>query len=230
MIERYFGAAVPAPPDGHVEGDRLLRGAAELPGTVAGHLRAYAFHCALDAIWVFIAEANRYVAEEEPWALAKASRSSRDRESAAHCDARLRAALYSLAVALPDDCGLYCTVTAWDKLEALRQARRNRSTTRNRRGASPGWAMRGGRHSAISEAMMQYVQADASVGNGSNLPRSEAGWEGLESALTCRYSGGRRMRRIGKSEVSYLCHRRNAEPRRPPASPSRARPRVPSAD
>ena len=100
MIERYCGAAVPTPPGGHVEGDRLLRGAAELPGMVAGHLRAYAFHCALDAVWMFIAEANRYVAEEEPWALAKASRSSRDRESAAHCDARLRAALYSLAVAL----------------------------------------------------------------------------------------------------------------------------------
>jgi methionyl-tRNA synthetase len=83
MIERYCGAVVPTPPDGYVEGDRLLRDAAGLPGVVARHLRAYAFDRALDAVWMFIAEANRYVTEEEPWALAKASRSSQDREFAA---------------------------------------------------------------------------------------------------------------------------------------------------
>ena len=100
MTERYCGGVVPTPPDAHVEGDRLLRHAAGLPGVVAGHLRAYAFDRALDAVWMFVAEANRYVTEEEPWALAKASRSSQDRQFAAQCETSLGAIFYSLAVAL----------------------------------------------------------------------------------------------------------------------------------
>jgi methionyl-tRNA synthetase len=100
MIERYCGGCVTAPPEGHVENDRLLHGAAELPETVAGHLRAYAFDRALDAIWAFIAQSNRYVAEEEPWALARRAVSSRDGETEIVWKAKLDGSLFSLAAAL----------------------------------------------------------------------------------------------------------------------------------
>ncbi|HEX3505107.1 MAG TPA: class I tRNA ligase family protein, partial [Xanthobacteraceae bacterium] len=99
MIERYCGGIVPTPPEGHAENDRLLRRASELPATVAAYIGAYAFDRALDAVWAFIAEANRYVAEEEPWVLAKATASSSP-EASAEYGARLRGSLFSLAASL----------------------------------------------------------------------------------------------------------------------------------
>jgi methionyl-tRNA synthetase len=99
MFERYCGGVITAPPNGHIETDRLLRGAAGVPRTVAGHLRAYAFDRALDAIWTFIADANRYVSEEEPWTLAKAA-ASRNSESSAVYQAKLHGSLFSLAASL----------------------------------------------------------------------------------------------------------------------------------
>jgi methionyl-tRNA synthetase len=71
MVERYCDGIVPAPPEGLLENDRLFRAAAGLPEAVAGHLRAFAFDRALEAIWAFVAQANRYVTEEEPWTLAR---------------------------------------------------------------------------------------------------------------------------------------------------------------
>jgi methionyl-tRNA synthetase len=99
MIERYCDGIVPMPPEGHAKNDRLLRRASELPATVTGHIRAYALDRALDAVWAFIAEANRYVAEEEPWVLAKAAASTNP-ESSAEYSARLRGSLFSLAASL----------------------------------------------------------------------------------------------------------------------------------
>jgi methionyl-tRNA synthetase len=100
MVERYCGGFVPAPPEGHIEIDRLLRSASELPAGVAGRLREFAFDRALDAIWTFIADANRYVSEEAPWALAKSAASSRDRDAAAARKAELHGSLFSLAASL----------------------------------------------------------------------------------------------------------------------------------
>jgi methionyl-tRNA synthetase len=100
MIERYCDGIVPAPPEGPCEDDHLLRAAAGLPETVAEHLRAFAFDRALDAIWAFIAQANRYVSEEEPWALAKQAAASPGAEEGGVFTARLRGCLFSLAVAL----------------------------------------------------------------------------------------------------------------------------------
>jgi methionyl-tRNA synthetase len=100
MIEQYCGSVVPPPPGGHLENDRLLRGAAGLPEAVAGHLRAYAFDRALDAIWAFIADANRYVTEEEPWASAKRAISAQDPEVTNAWTDRLNGSLFSLAAAL----------------------------------------------------------------------------------------------------------------------------------
>jgi methionyl-tRNA synthetase len=99
MIERFCGGTAPAPPDGFVEADRLLRTASQLPEHIAAHLHAFAFDRALDEIWTFVADANRYVAEEAPWDLAKAAASS-DREAAAVSEAKLRSILFSLLASL----------------------------------------------------------------------------------------------------------------------------------
>jgi methionyl-tRNA synthetase len=100
VIENDCGGLVPAPPDGHLEDDRLIHSAAGLPAIVAGHLRACAFDRALDAIWAFIADANRYVTEEAPWAVAKRAASAQDPEAAAAWTAKLNGSLFSLAAAL----------------------------------------------------------------------------------------------------------------------------------
>jgi methionyl-tRNA synthetase len=99
MIERYCGGMTPTPPDGFVQADRLLRTAKRLPEYVAGQLHAFAFDRALDAVRTFIADANRYVAEEAPWDLAKAAASS-DGETATVGEAKLRGILFSLADSL----------------------------------------------------------------------------------------------------------------------------------
>jgi methionyl-tRNA synthetase len=100
MIERYCGSIVPEPPDDIVNNDRLLQAAAGLSETVAGHLRAYTFDRALDVIWAFIAEANRYVSVEEPWALARDAASPDAPHGATACTAKLHGCLFSLAAAL----------------------------------------------------------------------------------------------------------------------------------
>jgi methionyl-tRNA synthetase len=99
MIERYCGGTTPAPPAGFVEADRLLRTAKQLPEYVVGHLHAFAFDRALDEVWTFVADANRYVAEEAPWDLAKAAASS-DSETATVSEAKLRGTLFSLSASL----------------------------------------------------------------------------------------------------------------------------------
>jgi methionyl-tRNA synthetase len=99
MIERYCGGTTPAPPDGFVEADRLLHTAKQLPEYVAGHLHAFAFDRALDEVWTFVADANRYVAEEAPWDLAKAAASSGS-ETATVSEAKLRGTLFSLSASL----------------------------------------------------------------------------------------------------------------------------------
>jgi methionyl-tRNA synthetase len=99
MIERYCGGVTPAPPDDFVEADRLSCAAQQLPGKVAAHLHAFAFDRALDEIWTFVADANRYVAGEAPWDLAKAS-ASPDRGLALASAEKLHGTLFSLSASL----------------------------------------------------------------------------------------------------------------------------------
>lgn len=97
MIERYFDGEVPVPPTEHFASDGLLISGAELPSKVAEHLVSFAFDRALEAIWAYIAEANRYVTHEAPWDLAKAAVHENQRsETAPHAE-RLRGVLFSLA-------------------------------------------------------------------------------------------------------------------------------------
>ncbi|MFY9657310.1 MAG: methionine--tRNA ligase [Methylocystis sp.] len=99
MIERYCGGTTPTPPAGFEESDRLLGSSRELPKKVGPHLHAFAFDRALDEIWAFVADANRYVAEQAPWDSARAA-TSHDPEVALASAAKLRGALFSLATSL----------------------------------------------------------------------------------------------------------------------------------
>jgi methionyl-tRNA synthetase len=126
MIERYCGGIVATPPEGHAENDRLLRRASELPATVAAYIGAYAFDRALDAVWAFIAEANRYVAEEEPWAAAKAT-ALLNPESSAEYSVKLRGSLFSLAASLQTTAQCIAPLlpsTSWKLLRKLGETNR----------------------------------------------------------------------------------------------------------
>jgi methionyl-tRNA synthetase len=84
MINRNCDARVPEP-DAFSEADRaLLEAARELLPNVRGHMAEQAFHLALEAIWRVVGEANRYVDEMAPWALARTD------------PARMRTVLYTL--------------------------------------------------------------------------------------------------------------------------------------
>jgi methionyl-tRNA synthetase len=98
MVERYCGGIVPEPTESFVLEDRLLRLGERLPEAVARHLQAFEFDRALDAVWAFVAEANKYVSEAQPWALAKAAASSEVDAAAAR--ARLHGCLFSLVSSL----------------------------------------------------------------------------------------------------------------------------------
>ncbi|HEY1299786.1 MAG TPA: methionine--tRNA ligase [Stellaceae bacterium] len=85
MINRDCAAAVPEP-GAFSEPDRGLLAAAQgLLAIVRGHMKEPAFHLALEAIWRVVAEANRYVDEQAPWALRRTD------------PVRMRTVLYTLA-------------------------------------------------------------------------------------------------------------------------------------
>jgi methionyl-tRNA synthetase len=74
MMQRYLDGVMPSlNGDGIREADAaLLEGSgAALLSTVREHLQVQAFHRALDVIWQVVADANRYVDEQAPWALKK---------------------------------------------------------------------------------------------------------------------------------------------------------------
>ncbi|HEX6543744.1 MAG TPA: class I tRNA ligase family protein, partial [Ktedonobacterales bacterium] len=95
MIQRYTDGVVPASGSLATVEQALVERAAALPGRVDEAVRACTSNEALAAIWELVGEANRYVAETEPWALAKQRRAG-DREAAQ----RLNTVLYTLAETL----------------------------------------------------------------------------------------------------------------------------------
>jgi methionyl-tRNA synthetase len=69
MIGRYAGSAVPEPGDLTAD-DRALLGAADaLLERCRFEMRQQAIHLVLSALWQVVADANRYFAAQEPWAL-----------------------------------------------------------------------------------------------------------------------------------------------------------------
>ncbi len=69
MINKNCDAKVPSPGDLTAADDKLIGAAQAVLGQLRTHLDAQAFNKALEAIWVVIADANRYVDDQAPWAL-----------------------------------------------------------------------------------------------------------------------------------------------------------------
>jgi methionyl-tRNA synthetase len=85
MINRDCDASVPEP-GAPADADRaLLNNACGLLENVRIHMNAQEFHLSLEAIWRVVAEANRYVDEQAPWALRR------------NDPIRMRSVLYTLA-------------------------------------------------------------------------------------------------------------------------------------
>jgi methionyl-tRNA synthetase len=71
MIGKHTAAAVPEPGP-FLQADRaLLQAADALIGRCRADMRQQAIHAALAAVWQVVADANRYFAAQEPWALRK---------------------------------------------------------------------------------------------------------------------------------------------------------------
>jgi methionyl-tRNA synthetase len=72
MIERYFGGVVPSPPnEGIAGGEASVKTAAEAAiGATAEQYEQFAFSRALDATWELVAEVDKYLTSEQPWAWA----------------------------------------------------------------------------------------------------------------------------------------------------------------
>ena len=71
MIGRYADATVPWP-GAYAQEDRVLLGAADaLVDRCRTEMSQQAIHVALSAVWQLVADANRYFASQEPWALRK---------------------------------------------------------------------------------------------------------------------------------------------------------------
>jgi methionyl-tRNA synthetase len=114
MVGRYFGGAVPAP--GAREGpDAALIALAEgLRERVDAALAQFRPDQALAAIWELIGAANKYVAETEPWALAKR------RKTEPEVERRLATVLYNVIEALRL-AAFYCLPFIPGTAEALAQ-------------------------------------------------------------------------------------------------------------
>ena len=71
MIQQYFQGRLEGV-DAEREDDRALREAFDSTrASVRGHYESYALNKALEEIWVFIGAANKYLADNAPWKLAK---------------------------------------------------------------------------------------------------------------------------------------------------------------
>lgn len=99
MVAQYLAGIGPWPSVAHSKSDWLLQNAKRLPPSVQAHSEAFAFDRALDQVWGFVADCNRYVAERAPWVLAKGSRSA-DPAAATKNTAELAEALSCLMFAL----------------------------------------------------------------------------------------------------------------------------------
>lgn len=96
MIERYLHGSLPS------RVDRSIGAGATLPDDVANHIQAMRFDRALDAIFALVADGNRYVMEQAPWALAKAERTDQLVDCLASLVSVLRAIAQCLEPLLPN--------------------------------------------------------------------------------------------------------------------------------
>ncbi|MDY5739071.1 MAG: methionine--tRNA ligase subunit beta, partial [Anaerovoracaceae bacterium] len=71
MIEKYNGGIVPDSKLSDAFDDDLKSVALGAAGKVEAHMDKFAFHMALEEIWILVRRANKYIDEKMPWALAK---------------------------------------------------------------------------------------------------------------------------------------------------------------
>jgi methionyl-tRNA synthetase len=71
MIARQFGGALPTPGAFSDADETMLEQADAMLAEVRQAFAAFQIHQALNTVWATVAEANRYFANEAPWALAK---------------------------------------------------------------------------------------------------------------------------------------------------------------
>ena len=97
MVGRYAGGVVPAPGPLEEIDRSLVETATSLPGRIDAALARFALDEALDAIWHLVSAANKYVADVEPWTLAKQRKNEGD---ASPAGVRLNTVLYNMVEAL----------------------------------------------------------------------------------------------------------------------------------
>ena len=97
MVGRYYDGIVPAPGPLEQIDRSLVETAQSLPGRIDASLSRFALDESLDAIWNLIGAANKYVADVEPWTLAKLRKSEGE---GSYAGERLRTVLYNLVEAL----------------------------------------------------------------------------------------------------------------------------------
>jgi methionyl-tRNA synthetase len=96
MIDRYCGGIIPVPGNLHSDSINLLNDAGSLRHRVEAAIEGFRFPEALSAIWEFVADANKFVSDTEPWSLARAATENVDAlEKLENC---LYALAHSLAV------------------------------------------------------------------------------------------------------------------------------------
>jgi methionyl-tRNA synthetase len=71
MVGKAFGGVLPASGELTPEDKTILAAADGMLGTAREHMKTQQLHQVLNAVWVVVADANRYFASEAPWAKAK---------------------------------------------------------------------------------------------------------------------------------------------------------------
>ncbi len=97
MVARYYNGIVPARGPVEAADIGLVTKAQLLRGKVETAVERFALNEALDAIWDVISAANKYVADVEPWSLAK---QRAHEEAGSYAENRLSAVLYNLVETL----------------------------------------------------------------------------------------------------------------------------------
>jgi methionyl-tRNA synthetase len=71
MVGKAFGGVLPEPGDFTAEDKSILASADAMIGIAREHMKTQQLHQVLNAVWAVVADANRYIASEAPWAKAK---------------------------------------------------------------------------------------------------------------------------------------------------------------
>lgn len=85
MVKKYRGGVIPAPGAEEASEAEMRAAAERMLRVYCKEMGAFRFHLGLQAVWEFVALANKYIVENEPWTLAKEER----------CAARLDTVLYT---------------------------------------------------------------------------------------------------------------------------------------